>query len=216
MVRINFLDFNRASGLMGLILISLAVTLLIFSIIYFVEGSGWSDSSDDDEDFDDIAANWYAGGIISLVLAVFFFIGGVVLLIVNFVSTRRNKREGITLKMLWNRFDLNLLWGPLPLIMIPTGLIFLFNGVLYKIEARKWENAATANTIWKLREASAWHTSAMWMFLIAIFLICGAAFLLLLNYWVVRRCKKVSPDPDVAMVHQQPRPPYGYGNDEEF
>ena len=153
MARLNFLDLNRASGVMGLILISLAVTLLIFSIIYFMEGAGWSDSTDDDEDFDDIAANWYTGGIIALVLAVLFFIAGGVLLVVNFISTRRNKRESINAKLLWDRFDLNLLWGPLPLIMIPTGLIFLFNGVLYKIEARKWEIAATKS--WHFSEASA-------------------------------------------------------------
>jgi len=190
MPRINFLDLNRASGLFGLILISVAVSLVIFSIVYFVEGAGWSDSGEDDEDFDDIAGNWYTGGIIALVLAVFFFIGGGVPLVANIISTRRNRKENIQQKLLLNRFDLDLLWGPLPLIMIPTGMVFIFNGILYKIEAYKWENAATPDTIWKLHEASAWHTSAMWMFLIAIFLICGAAFLLLLNFWVVRRKKR--------------------------
>ncbi len=82
-------------------------------------------------------------------------------------------------------FDLDRISGILPLIMAPIGPIFILNGILYKREARIWENTATKQ--WHYNEASAWHTSAMWMYLVAIFLLCGAAFLLLYNWRATKK-----------------------------
>ena len=209
MARINFLDLNRASGLVGLLLLSIAVSLVFFSIAYFSEGAGWSDAADkeDKNDYDEIAGNWYTGGVIVLVMANLLFAVSGTLLVINFLRTRKARKFNEPHKLLWNIFDLNRLLGLVTLMMIPTGLVFFTNGVIYKMEAWRWENAATKT--WHYTEASAWHTSAMWMYLIAIFLVCGAAFLLLYNFSVIRKYKR-SLLSEQAGLHQQPRAPYGY------
>ncbi|MDP6155734.1 MAG: hypothetical protein QGH39_06260 [Candidatus Thermoplasmatota archaeon] len=92
-------------------------------------------------------------------------------------------------------------------MMIPTGAVFFTNGFIYKAEAWRWENAATKS--WHWFEASAWHTSAMWMYLIGIFLVCGAAFLLVYNFWVIRNYKRNLLQEQVAEP-PEPRPPYGF------
>ena len=87
----------------------------------------------------------------------------------------------------FSAFDFNTIKGFLGLAMPSTGLIFVIHGFTYKAEAYKWENAATSNTVWYLNEASNWHTSAMWMFIIASLLICGGFFLLVMNYRSLKR-----------------------------
>ena len=207
MVRINFLDLNRASGLVGLLLLSIAMSLVFFSIAYFSEGAGWSGAADkeDENDYDEIAGNWYTGGVIVLVLASLLFAVSGTLLAINFLRARKARKFNEPHKLLWNIFNLNCLSGLFALIMIPTGIVFCTNGFIYKAEAWRWENAATKS--WHFTEASAWHTSAMWMYLIAIFLVCGAAFLLVHNFWVIRKYKR-SVLEEQYVVASQPRPPY--------
>ena len=90
MVRINFLDLNRASGLFGLLLLSIAVSLIFFSIAYFIEGAGWSNAAEEEEeDYGEIAGNWNRGGTIALVLAGFLFVGSGVLFLKNFLYARK-------------------------------------------------------------------------------------------------------------------------------
>ncbi len=215
MIQINFLDFNRATGLLGLLVLSIAVSLVFFSIAYFSEGAGWSGAAEDEEDegYEEIAGNWYTGGVIALVLAGLLFAVSVTLLIINHIRVKKSREFNEPKRLLWNIFDLNRLPGLLALILIPTGTVFFTNGFIYKAEAWRWENAATKS--WHYSEASAWHTSAMWMYLIAIFMVCGAAFLLVYNFWVIRKYKR-NLVPEQAGLALHPRPPHGYETESAF
>jgi len=93
MWRIGFFDFNRATGFFGMVAISIAITLLVFSAIYFSEGAGWAGADDEEgEGYDDIAANWYMGGIIYAVIGSLLLVAGLVLIIVNKVAARKGRR----------------------------------------------------------------------------------------------------------------------------
>ena len=203
MWRIGLFDFNRATGFFGMMSISIAITLLVFSAIYFSEGAGWAGAADEEgEDYDDIAANWYMGGIIYTVIGSILLVAGLVLVIVNKVSTRKGKEEGAAARMFLGIFDLDRISGILPLIMAPMGPIFILNGILYKREAWIWENTATKP--WHFNEASAWHTSAMWMYLVAIFLLCGAAFLLVYNWRATKKYKMANGRHGGELAHESP------------
>lgn len=193
MVKIRFLELNKATGFLGIIFVSLAITLVVFSAINFVEGAGWSEAADEegDEGYRDIGGNWYVAGVIASVTALGLLVTGAVLLAINRRGVGKSPGGGKPHSTFLYIFDLNRIEGSLAGVMIPTGLVFLVNGIFYKIEAKVWERSAEASgKMWHLREASEWHTGAMWMYLIAIFLICGAAFLLVLNWRLVKREKR--------------------------
>ena len=187
MNKLDKFDFNRTTGIIGLVFLSLGISFLFFSIAYITEAVGWLEAfiEDGDQDFQGISQNWFIGGGISI---------GVVLisLLLSLFLLRKNMREveeiaSTTKNYFMNLFDFNEWSGILFLCLVPVSFSFFFSGFLYQREAIIWElSAISSGVIWYLREASAWRTDAMIMFIIAIIEISSAAFLLVYNWNLVK------------------------------
>ncbi|MFH1275506.1 MAG: hypothetical protein ABIH82_00180 [Candidatus Woesearchaeota archaeon] len=162
---LNKFNFNKKEGYLGLISLSFAITLFCFSIIYFMEAFSWMQENSN------IAGNWFTGAGIMLII-------GFILIITAGIWLKKAK-EPQTKKSL----DFNKLKGLLGICAIPVGLIFILQGIIYRIEGAKWFwSGVNTATEWHLAEASAWFTSSMYMFIIGAILVCGGALLLVLEY----------------------------------
>ncbi|MBU0459829.1 MAG: hypothetical protein KKH52_03410 [Nanoarchaeota archaeon] len=160
----NF-NFNKKEGFFGLICLSFTITLFCFSIAYFIEAASWLGEDGG------IAANWFTGGGIMLGI-------GIILMVIFAILIKKAKQPKTTKKL-----DFNKPKSILGLISIPAGIIFLVNGAIYRAEGTRWFWAGVNTaTEWYLAESSRWFTSSMIMFLIGIGLVCGGAFLLVMQY----------------------------------
>ena len=171
-------DFNKGTGIAGATLIAIAISLACFSIAYLLEGFGWSSSyaSEGNELYLDIEWNWYRGSGVAFLATILTGISGIVLLVKNRCQCQQGKGSPVL-----GCLDLNCGKGKIALLMVPTGLIFLFNAIFYRIEAARWFNAGLSpGRVWYLEEASAWYTASWIMSLITIALLATGAILLVL------------------------------------
>lgn len=187
MNKLDKFDFNRTTGIIGLVFLSTGISFIFFSIAYISEAVGWLEAFIEygDQDFQWISQNWFIGGGISI---------GVVLisLLLSMFLLRKNMGEveeigSTTKKYFMNLLDFNEWSGILFLCLVPVSFSFFFSGFLYQREAIIWElSAQSSGIIWYLYEASEWYTDAMVMFIIAIIEISLAAFLLVYNWNLVK------------------------------
>lgn len=190
MNKLDKFDFNRTTGIIGLVFLSLGISFIFFSIVYITEGVGWLEAfiEEGDQDFQWISQTWFIGGGISI---------GVVIIsmFLSLYLLRKNVGEveeiGSTPKSnFMNLFNFNEWSGIIFLCLVPVSFSFFFSGFIYQREANIWElSAQSSGIIWYLYEASAWRTDAMVMFIIAIIEISSAAFLLVYNWNLVKNPK---------------------------
>lgn len=187
-------NFNKASGYLSLIFISIAISLLVFSLVYMSEGIGWISAYDDDPNdlYLDVGWNWVRGSGVAFLVAV-------VLIVISFILLGKNKINNIKYSnklktssqnkfssksdYLFGKLDLNNKKSFTGLVLLSVALVFLFNGILYRIESTNWLYGGIYNAQgWFFEEASAWATSSYYMFLITILLATIGSLLLVIQY----------------------------------
>ena len=171
-------DFNHKTGIFSVIFISIATSLLFFSLAYMFEGLGWL-SAYEDEEIDlylDVGWNWIRGSGAAFVVAL-------ILLVISFVLLKKNRGQAQRKSPLFGKLDLNGKKGLLGLVLISVSAAFFFSGILYRIESANWLYSGIAQgKTWFLEEASAWATSAYVMIMIGIFL-SAAGWILIAVQW---------------------------------
>ena len=171
-------DFNHKTGIFSIIFVSIAVSLIFFSLAYMIEGVGWISAYDDEaKDFYlDVGWNWVRGSGIAFGFTLILLIISIILLIKNRRLSQRNRP-------LFGKLDLNGGKGILGLIFLAVSFIFFLNGGIYRIETTKWFNAALrSGQTWFLNEASSWATSSFIMILIGI-LLSAIGWILIAVQW---------------------------------
>ena len=175
-------DFNHITGYCGVILASIAISSLFFSLAYMFEGIGWL-SADDAESNDlylDVGWSWIRGSGVAFVVALVLF--GISILLL-----RKNRHLPRRRSPLFGKLDINQEKGLLGLVSLCVAFVFFFNGGLYRIEAEKWFYAASRpGQAWFLEEASGWATSSYVMLLIGI-LLAAAGWILIAMQWKAKQ-----------------------------
>ncbi len=171
-------DFNHNTGYSSVVLVSIAIALLIFSLVYMSEGLGWL-AGHEDEALDiylDVGWNWIRGSGVAFVVAVVFSGISVMLLRKNHHSPHRRPP-------LFGKLDVNQWKGLLGFVSLSVAFVFFFNAVLYRMESNDWFYGAVASgRAWYLSEASSWATGSYVMSLIGIFL-AAAGWILIALQW---------------------------------
>ena len=182
-------DLNKTSGCLSIIFASIAISLFIFSLVYMFEGGGWISAYDEDPNdlYLDVGWNWVRGSGVAFIVAMVLVIISTILLSKNKRSDtersndkRRNEKRA---SYLLGKLDLNKKKGFVGLVLVSVALTFLANGVLYRIEYANWLYGGIYSAQgWFFEEASAWASSAYYMFLISILLATVGSFLLVMEY----------------------------------
>lgn len=177
----NFLknfDFNKKSGWVSVVFISIGISLLIFAVVYLFEGFGWLSAYKDErlDAYVEVGWNWIRGAGIAFVIAF-------ILLVISFLMLRKNKTATEIAKPLFSRLDLNQIKALLGLILASVALVFFFNAALYRIEVVKWVTSAIElKRTWYLKEAASWVSAASTMQIIGILLEAAGLILLALSW----------------------------------
>jgi len=174
-------DINKASGYLSIIFVSIAISLLIFSLVYMVEGIGWISAYDEDHNdlYLDVGWNWVRGSGVAFLLAIILIIISTILLAKNKSPVKSSSKSSY----LFGKLDLNKKKGLLGLVSLSVAIVFVFNGIVYKIESVNWLYGGIYSVEgWFFAEASAWATSSYYMFMIAILLATIGCVVLALQY----------------------------------
>lgn len=177
----NFLkrfDFNKASGWVSVIFISIAISLLVFAAVYLSEGLGWLSAYKKEalDAYLEVGWNWIRGAGIAFTVAL-------VLLGTSFIMLLKNKTGNSLSTSLFNHLDLNQLKALLGLVLASVALVFFFNAALYRIEVVKWVTAAIElRRAWYLDEASSWVSAASTMQIVGILLEASGLILLAFSW----------------------------------
>src|SRR4030042_2753743 len=169
-------DFNKKSGWMSVVFISIGISLLVFAAVYLFEGLGWLSTYKEEQldAYAEVGWNWIRG-------AGFAFVIALILLVASFLMLRKNKETGGLSSPLFNRLDLNQSKALLGLTLASVALVFFFNYALYRMEMVRWFWAGLElNRTWYLDEAASWATTASMMGIIGILLEGGGLVLLVL------------------------------------
>lgn len=167
-------DFNKPSGWASILFISIAISFVIFAIVYLAEGSGWLASYKDDpvSTYQRVGNNWVRGGVIALLASTALFT-------LSYFLLRKNRKNPKPHAPVWHRLDLNNPKGYMGLVLIAVAFTFFFNAALYRYEYIAWTLSAIGTlTKWNLVEAAAWAEAARNMALIGA--LCSASGLTLL------------------------------------
>jgi len=173
-------DFNKKSGWISVVLISIGISLLCFAAVYLNEGIGWLSAYKEEQldAYAQVGWNWIRGAGIAFIVAL-------ILLVASFVMLRKNKEtagSGIS-KPLFGRLDLNHSKALLGLTLASVALVFFFNYALYRIEMVRWFWAGIElNRTWYLDEAASWATTASIMGIIGIILEAAGLILIVLAW----------------------------------
>ena len=174
-------DFNHRTGYCSVILISISISLLFFSLGYMFEGVGWLSAyvEEANDIYLDVGWNWIRGSGVAFAIALVLFGISAKLL-------RDNRRLTQRCLPLFGKLDVNQQKGLLGLISLSVAVVFFFNAGLYRIEASKWFYAALGSgRAWFLEEASGWITSSTVMSLIGI-LLAAVGWILIAKQWKVK------------------------------
>src|SRR3972149_2153271 len=95
-------DFNKKSGFVSVVFISIGISLLVFAAVYLFEGLGWLSAYKEEQldTYGQVGWNWIRGAGIS-------FVVGLILLVVSFLMLRKNKATTSLANPLFGRLDLN-------------------------------------------------------------------------------------------------------------
>jgi len=171
-------NFNHKTGWGGLILFSIAVSFIFFSLVYMMEGQGWLSAYDEESNelYLDIGWNWIRGSGVAFLTTL--LLGGLGIFLL-----RKNKKSSEKAGALFGKLDLNQKKGALAVVLISVGFTFFFNAALYWWEAEKWfVGGLYPGNTWFFEEASAWVSSATAMTFIGIALE-AVALVLLVKTW---------------------------------
>ena len=112
-------DFNHITGYCGVILVSIAISSLLFSLAHMFEGIGWL-SADDAESNDlylDVGWNWIRGSGVAFIVALVLFGSSILLLRKNLHLPRRRSS-------LFGKLDINQSKGLLGLVFLCVAFVF--------------------------------------------------------------------------------------------
>jgi hypothetical protein len=178
---VNYLkrfDFNKKSGWISVIFISIGISLIIFAAVYLFEGFGWLSAykAEPLDAYVEVGWNWIRGAGIAFVVAL-------ILLIASFLMLWKNKAKTSISTPLFGRLDLNQSKPLLGLTLASVALVFFFNAALYRLELVKWFFAGLElNRPWYLSEAASWASAATTMLLIGILLEAAGLVLIVLAW----------------------------------
>ncbi len=171
-------DFNKKSGWISVVFVSIGISLLVFATVYLFEGFGWLAAYKEEplDAYAEVGWNWIRGAGIAFVIAF-------ILLVVSFLMLLKNKAATDISKPLFNKLDLNQIKALLGLTLASVALVFFFNAALYRIEVVKWVSSAIElKRTWYLEEAASWVSAASTMQLIGILLEAAGLILLVLAW----------------------------------
>ncbi len=171
-------DFNKKSGWLSVVFISVGISLLVFAAVYLFEGFGWLSAYKEErlDAYAEVGWNWIRGAGIA-------FVVGLILLGGSFTMLRKNKGATERTGPLFGRLDLNQNKALLGLTLASVALVFFFNAALYRIEVVKWVSAAIElRRTWYLKEAASWVSAASTMQTIGILLEAAGLILLVLSW----------------------------------
>ena len=171
-------DFNKKSGWMSVVFISIGISLLVFAAVYLNEGFGWLSAYKEEQldAYAQVGWNWIRGAGIAFIVAL-------ILLVASFLMLRKNKETGGLSSPLFGRLDLNQSKALLGLTLASVALVFFFNYALYRIEMVRWFWAGLElNRTWYLDEAASWATTASIMGIIGILLEAAGLVLIVLAW----------------------------------
>lgn len=166
MDKLKQFDFNKPSGWVSVIFVSIAISLLVFAGVYLYEGIGWLEAAKEDSisSSADIGWNWIRGAGIAFATAI-------ILLIISVYALSKNKKVNKPAKPLFSKLDLNSSKGLLGVVFLSVSFVFFLNAGLYRIEVIKWFAAALATAQeWYFTEASIWLAASTTMAIIGIVL----------------------------------------------
>lgn len=171
-------DFNKKSGWVSVVFISIGISLLIFAAVYLFEGLGWLSAYKEEQldAYAEVGWNWIRGAGITFVIAL-------ILLGTSYKLLRKNKETTDISMPLFNRLDLNQGKALLGLTLASVALVFFFNYALYRIEMVRWFWASLElHRTWYLDEAASWATTASIMGTIGIILEAAGLILIVLAW----------------------------------
>ena len=163
-------DFNKKSGWISVVFISIGISLLVFAAVYLFEGFGWLST------YAEVGWNWIRGAGITFLIAL-------VLLVASYKMLRKNKETTAISRPLFNRLNLNQNKALLGLTLASVALVFFFNAALYRLEMVTWFFAGLElNRTWYLEEAASWVSAASTMQIIGILLEAAGLILIVLSW----------------------------------
>lgn len=168
-----------------MLIFSLGVSFLIFSLVYLGEGFDWliAYMNEGDSGYLDTMTNWLVGGGIALAVSCLSLFFGLRLLKENNRSTKADAYEPTQRGPFFNLMNFNDLSGLIALCLIPVSFSFFFSGFIYLREGNIWYWAAESSGIlWYYTEASEWYTAQMVMMILGTVFIATAALLLVYNW----------------------------------
>ena len=171
-------DFNKKSGWISVVFISIGISLLIFAAVYLFEGFGWLSAYKEEQldAYAEVGWNWIRGAGITFVVAL-------VLLVASYKMLRKNKETTAISRPLFNRLDLNQSKALLGLTFVSVALVFFFNAALYRIEVVKWVSSAIElKRTWYLEEVASWVSAASTMQIIGVLLEAAGLILIVLAW----------------------------------
>jgi len=159
-------DFNKWTGWLSIIFVSIGISFVIFAIVYFVEGNSWLAAYKEEalDTYKEIGQNWVRGGVIALVSSAgLFFLSSIML--------GKNKRTLGVKPPIWGKLDFNNRKCAAGLVFFSVAFTFFFNAALYRYEYTIWVLSGIAEAKqWYLAEASTWASAMTTMALIGAFL----------------------------------------------
>ncbi len=159
-------DFNKWTGWLSIIFVSIGISFVIFAGVYFAEGFSWLASYKEEaiDSYKEIGQNWLRGGVIALASSMFLFF-------LSSIMLGKNKNTQGTKPPIWGRLDFNNRKCAAGLVFLSVAFTFFFNAALYRYEYTIWVLSGIAQAKeWYLVEASKWATAMTYMALIGAFL----------------------------------------------
>ncbi len=185
-------DFNDTKGILSVVAVCIAISLVLFSLAYISEGIGWLGDSEHGW----VGWNWLRGAGIAIGIAA----------ALGFIAKgwlAKNASNTEKARPLFGKLDLNAQKGLMGLAALSVSTVFFFNGIFYRQEAFRWLWAAQANSIsWMFTESSAWFTSSMVMIIIGIVL-SAAGWILIALQWKSGTSKPSMPSAPTAPSEQK-------------
>ena len=159
-------DFNKWTGWLSIIFVSIGISFVIFAVVYFIEGNSWLAAYKDEaiDTYQKIGQNWVRGAVIALASSAgLFFLSSIML--------GKNRRTLGVKPPIWGRLDFNNRKCAAGLVFFAVAFTFFFNAALYRYEYTIWVLSGIAEAKeWYFVEASSWASAMTYMALIGAFL----------------------------------------------